>query len=120
MTVTVLSMRLKFPEFSDVSDAELQNDIDEAFRGVDADIWLPGDFDLAWMYLAAHYRMVTISRTASASGQLVSSERIGEISITYKTPELPQVESSSDLTTTPYGVRYLEYCHLNFPPVAVI
>lgn len=119
MTVSVISMKLKFPEFADETDAAIGFALEEASRNVD-DSWLPKDQDLGLMYLAAHYLMVSISRRESGSGQQVASERMGEMSITYKTADQPKAAESSDLTTTPYGTRFLELAHLNFPPVAII
>jgi hypothetical protein len=119
MTVTTVSMKLKFPEFVDETDAAVGFALEEASRNVDS-TWLPGDQDLALMYLAAHYIMVTISRRDSGEGELLASERMGEMSMTYAVPELPKAATSSDLTTTPYGTRFLELAHLNFPPVMVI
>jgi hypothetical protein len=75
---------------------------------------------LAWMYMTAHYLQVSITRAATTTGQQIQSERIGEISISYATPQQPNMASPSDLTTTPYGTRYLELANLNFPPVLVI
>lgn len=119
MDVNASSMKMKFPEFEDQPDARIELCIEEAQRNVD-DTWLPGDQKLGLMYLAAHYLMVSISRAASGTGQQIASERIGEISITYAQTKQPSPDMSSDLTTTPYGTRFLELAHLNFPPVAII
>lgn len=119
MTVTTVSMKLKFPEFESETDASVGFALEEAARNVDS-TWLPGDRDLGLMYLAAHYLTVSISRRESGTDQLVASERMGEMSITYAVPKLPDSASSSDLTTTPYGTRFLELAHLNHPPVMIV
>lgn len=116
---TSTAMKLKFPEFASTPDATVEFAIADASRHVD-DTWLVGDQTAAVMWLAAHYLMVTISRTESGSGQMISSERWGEMSITYKTPEMPTALSYSDYTTTPYGTRYRELLALNQPAVAII
>jgi len=118
MTVTTVSMRLKFPELSGETDAAVQNSIDEASRNVD-DTWFPGDQDLALLYLAAHYLMISMQRRESGTGQQVSAERIGEMSWTYVSPDKPNPEDL-DISSTSYGRRYLELARLNFFPVAVI
>ena len=118
-TVTVTAIKLKFPEFADIDDAAIEFAIEEAASNVD-DTWIARDKNLAWMYMAAHYLMVSISRAASGTGQQIQSERIGEISVTYAPTPQPTMASPSDLTTTPYGTRYLELANLNHPPVMVI
>lgn len=117
MTVSAVSVKLKFPEFSSEDNGFVEMAIEEASRAVD-DTWLPGDHDLAILYYTAHIMAVSILRREG--GQMVESERFGEIAITYKTPAQPKSTDSSDLTTTAYGTRFLELAHLNFPPVAVI
>jgi len=115
--VTVVAMRGKFPEFSSVPDSTIEFALEEAARNVD-DSWLAGDQALGLMYLAAHYIMVAVSR--GDSGQQVKSETIGRMSITYATPQQPTPAEESDLTTSPYGVRFLELTKLNFPPIMVV
>lgn len=119
MTPTATSIKLRFPEFSDIPDMTVEFAIEEASRHVD-DTWLPEDKPLALSYLAAHYIMVAKSRQESDSGQMISAETIGRISIRYATPEQPKAASPSDLTTTPYGARYLELATLNNPPIATV
>jgi hypothetical protein len=119
MSVTSTSLKLKFPEFKDEDPATIEFAIEEASRNVD-DTWSVKDVDLGVYYYAAHLLMVSISRRESASGQQVASERFGEMSITYKTPEQPTQANPSDLTTTIYGARFLELATLNFPAVAII
>jgi Protein of unknown function (DUF4054) len=118
-TLTAANIKIKFPEFAGTDDAQIEFAIEEAARNVD-DTWLEKDKMLGWMYMTAHYLMVSISRAASGTGQQIQSERIGEISVTYATSQQPTIASPSDLTTTPYGTRFLELANLNFPPVLVI
>jgi hypothetical protein len=113
------NLKLKFPEFAQLDDATVEFAIEEASRNVD-DSWLPKDATLGLLYLAAHYLMVGQQRAQSATGQVVQSEKMGEMSITYA--QFPQINATdaSDLKTTLYGVRFLELAHINFPPIAVI
>lgn len=113
------NIKVKFPEFADVPDAAVEFAIEEAARNVD-DTWLPLDQALALMYYAGHVLMITLSRAESASGQQVTSERIGEINLTYKTPTQPTEADASDLTTTPYGIKFRDLARRNFPAVVVV
>ena len=115
--LTAANIKLRFSEFENIDDAKIEFAIEEASRCID-DSWLAKDKNLAWAYLSAHYLMVSISRSVSGTGQKVISERIGEISVTYSDP--PQQSSETDMTTTPYGVRYLELVGKNFPAIMVI
>jgi hypothetical protein len=117
--VTSTAIKNKFHEFSDVPDTHIEFAIEEASRNVD-DTWLEGDRILGVMYLAAHYLKVAISRSASDTGQQVQSERIGEISVTYHPIQQPTMASQSDLTTTPYGTRWLELAKFNHPAILVV
>lgn len=116
---SAINIKMKFPEFADLADGTIEFAIEEASRGVD-DTWLTKDQTLGVMYLTAHYLMVSISRAESASGQQVRSETIGRMSITYETPAQPTNADASDLTTTPYGTRYLDLLRLNQPPIMVV
>ncbi len=64
--------------------------------------------------------MVSQMRAQAANGQIVQSERMGEMSITYATYPQPLPTDAMDLRTTLYGLRYLELAHINFPAIAVI
>jgi len=116
-TLTTANIKMRFSEFEDVDDAKIEFAIEEAGRCID-DSWLVKDKMLAWSYLSAHYLMVWVSRAASGTGQKIASERIGEISVTYD--NTAGQSSETDLTTTPYGVRYFELAQKNFPAIMVI
>lgn len=116
-TVSATTLKLRFPEFADELDATVEFAIEDAARGIDATRW-GNDAKLALSYLAGHFLMVAISRRESGTGQTMSSERIGEISMTYKDPVKPI--DASDLTSTPYGARYLDLAKFNFPAIAII
>lgn len=116
---TALSMKLKFPEFKDQDDMTIEFAIEEAQRSVD-DTWLEKDQMLAIMYLAGHYLEITIARSETGGGQMIRSETIGRMSITYATPEQPNMKSFDDFTTTMYGTRFLDLARKNFPAVAIV
>ena len=119
MTVTAATMMLKFPEFTKEDPASIEFAIEEAVLNTTA-TWSFPDRDLGTMYYAAHLLMVSISRRESAEGQVIQSERVGELSVTYKVPDQPTEVNPSDLTTTIYGARFLELAKLNFPPVLTV
>lgn len=117
MAVTAVSFKTFFPEYAGESDAFVEFRIAEAMRKVD-DSWLPADVDLATLYLAAHYVTVSVQQRESGTGQVVTSERFGPMSISYGSAQQPG--SYSDLSSTTYGERFLELVTLNFPAVAVV
>jgi hypothetical protein len=115
---TVGDVKRRFPEFDNVEDPQVAFAIEEAT--VICDSSLGSRQTLATIYLAAHYLMVSKSRAESASGQMVVSETIGRMTTRYATPQPPDEKEPSDLTTTPYGVRYLELCRRAFGTGAVV
>jgi hypothetical protein len=121
MTITLpssVNMKMRFPEFADVEDTTIEFAIEEASGGVD-DSWLDRDKTLAVMYLAAHYLMVSIQRSESATGQSIRSETIGRMSITYDSAGAVNADAG-DLGSTQYGTRYLDMLRGNKPPIMVI
>jgi hypothetical protein len=116
---TSFSIKAKFPEFSGVPDPVVEFAIEEASLAVDS-TWLPSNQLMAISYLAAHFLMISLSAAESANGQMVSREDIGEISISYRSPEAPQENFDTDLYSTPYGVRFADLLSKNFPAVAII
>lgn len=114
---TASAVKLKFPEFAAVPDATVEFAIEEATLGVD-DTWLPSYGTVALMYLAGHHLMVSISRAESGTGQMIKSESMGGMSITYDiTTTQPD---PGDYTTTPYGSRYLDLLKGNVPAVLLL
>jgi hypothetical protein len=117
------NIKFKFPEFNIVDDATIEFAIEEAVIACGGDgNWIDeANQTLAIMYYTAHLLMVSIQRAQSAAGQVVSSERVGELSVTYAVPQMSQPsESAIDLTMTPYGVRFLGLVRSNFPAVLTV
>lgn len=119
MTVTVTiptatSIKTRFPEFADVSDAVVEFAIEEARLGV-RDNWSVG-YNLAIVYLVAHYVASSIAASASAGSGgegNIASESIGRLSISYA--QSPNDNATHDDTsTTSYGRRYDELVARNF------
>jgi len=115
MTVSVQSMRLRFGEFSELDDGPIQFAIDEAARQVD-NSWMSADIIPAISYLAAHYLAVA-SSSADVGGRAITSESIGQISVSYA---VGQAGSTTELKSTTYGERFLSLMRRNHPAVAII
>ena len=124
---SVDSIKYKFgPSFANVDNASIQFAIEEAvvecgLEGTFGEFgWVDdANYTLAVMYYAAHLMQVSIMRAQSATGQVITSERTPELSVTYAQPGFPTMDRPVDLTMTIYGVRFLQLCEKNFPPVAV-
>lgn len=125
MTITVTiptaaSIKMRFPEFTDVADPVVEFAIEEARLEVGTN-WTVG-YNLAIVYLVAHY--VASSVAASAAGGTgddgdIASESIGRLSISYaKSPNADAV--SDDKTSTSYGRRYVELLGRNFGGPVII
>jgi Protein of unknown function (DUF4054) len=114
------NMKFKFPEFNSVDDATIEFAIEEAVAtcGSDSGQWIDdANLTLGIMYYAAHLLQVSLMRAESATGQVVSSERIGELSVTYAVPDQNR---AIDFTMTIYGSRFLGLARKNFPAILTV
>ncbi len=123
MTVTVtiptaVSIKTRFPEFADVTDANVEFAIEEARLEVGSN-WTVG-YDLAIVYLVAHYvaAAVAASDRASAGGE-IASESIGRLSVSYAQSSSAEA-THADKSSTSYGQRYLDLLQKNFGGPVVI
>lgn len=115
--VSAVAVKMMFPGLSSTPDGAVEYAIREAGRSVD-DSWLPEDQNLAVLYLSAHILTVRTQEDESGTGQRVSSETIGPISVRYEPAgDLPMDEG--DLEATSYGRRFLQLARRNFPPILV-
>jgi hypothetical protein len=126
MTVpTSMNMKFKFPKFRNLDDGEIEFAIEEAVVACgtisgDYGGWLDdANLTLATMYYAAHLLQVAIMRAQSGTGQIKASESTPEFSVSYVTPVQASLDRPIDFTLTIYGVRFLQLCRKNFPPVLV-
>lgn len=117
---TSLSIKNRFPVFAGIPDSVIEFAIEEASLVVDGSWGTATEQLLAISYVVAHFLMVGIQRMESASGQVVTAERIGEMSITYLAPPVPTASDSTDWTTTAFGTRYLAILKRNVPSIAVV
>lgn len=98
----VVAFKSMFPDFADVDDTLVQMALDAAAQFVDA-AW--GDSQVAaTMYLAAHFLSMS-STTSDTSGQLISSESIGRISVSYAS-SAASGGTNGTLGQTSYGVVF--------------
>jgi hypothetical protein len=118
--ITAASVKMRFPAFLDVPDSQIEFAIEEAELSVDQPTL--GDWYLtAFLYRTAHILMVQLQRMQSGTGQIIQSMNIGgEISFTYAPLAQATLAIDSDLTTTAFGLRFLEIIELAVPAVAII
>lgn len=123
MTTSAANIKFKFaPAFNNVDDATVEFALEEAIVAcgqIGDGNWIDdANQTLGIMYYAAHLMQVAIMRYGSGgTGQIVSSERIGELSITYA---VPPPNAPIDFTMTIYGERFLGLVRANFPAVLVV
>ena len=112
---TVTSMRLKFPPIASASDSDIAFAIEEAGVSIDKFSWLANEDALAQSYLAAHYLMLAISTAESATGEqtVAGNHRAYFDTLCCKRRSRARA-TPAIFVSTPYGVRFLELCRLNF------
>ncbi len=116
---TVTNMKFKFPEFRNVDDGTVEFAIEEAVVTCGGEgHWIDdANQTLAMMYYAAHLLQVSIMRAGSGTGQIISSERTPELSVTYA---VPNMNAPIDFTMTIYGERFLGLVRKNFPAILTV
>lgn len=119
---TASSMKFKFPEFRSVDDGIIEFAIEEAMVACGNGKWIDEiNQTLGITYYAAHLLQLSILRAQqSSSGQTISSERTPDMSITYATTPQPTGDETTDLTTTPYGMRFKDLVTKNFPAILTV
>jgi len=112
-------MKFKFPEFRNVDDGTVEFAIEEAVVTCGGEgHWIDdANQTLAMMYYAAHLLQVSIMRAGSGTGQIISSERTPELSVTYA---VPNMNAPIDFTMTIYGERFLGLVRKNFPAILTV
>jgi hypothetical protein len=114
--LNVIALKSMFPALASADDATLQTALDEAAQFVD-DTWAVQDITAATFYLSGHF--ITAAQATSGGGQLVTSERIGQIAITYAAASAAAGAYPS-LQTTSYGQMFLALMRRNSPGIAVV
>jgi hypothetical protein len=115
------NMKFKFPEFRVVDDTSIEFAIEEAVVACGSDDWIDdANQTLGLMYYAAHLLQVSLERAKSGSGQIVTSERTPELSVSYASPPQSAAGEITDLSTTRYGIRFRELVQKNFPAILTV
>ena len=108
---TAISIKTRFPEFADVEDPVVEFAIEEARAEIGTN-WTTG-YNLAIVYLVAHYVASAVAARARGDGGDIASESIGRFSISYaKNANADAVHG--DKSSTSYGRRYVELLGRNF------
>jgi uncharacterized protein DUF4054 len=117
---TAANLKYKFsPAFNAVDDATIEFAIEEAVVNCGNGDWVDdANQTLGLYYYAAHLLQVAMMRAASGgAGQIVSSERTPDLSVTYAVPDQ---NVPIDFTMTIYGERYLGLVRKNFPAILTV
>jgi hypothetical protein len=109
--INATTVKLRFKEFRYEADGDIEFAIEEANREVDPAV-LGKDTNEAFCYLAAHYLMCEIQRRLSGTGQIISSERVGDFNFTYEATDKATRADPSDFSSTFYGSRFQKIVRL--------
>lgn len=111
MIVTPANIKKYFPEFKDLDDEFIQLYIEEALIQIDERRW-GVYYRLGVLYLTAHL-IAMANRTSSgiSPGGIVSSESVGDTSVSYAVPGGITTDNYY-FSQTPYGIRYLELARI--------
>jgi hypothetical protein len=118
MAATAAGLKARYPEFATVADATVTFAIEDASRFVDH-TWFETDRDRAIYALAAHILAIggaLGSAIGNATGP-IKSYKLGDAAETYGSWDGNM--STSGLSTTSYGSRFLMIARANVPAVVV-
>lgn len=121
---TASDLVARFPAFAAVPEATITGAIAEAQNRVDQ-TWLPQDFGIALMLLAAHTMTLDglgtgAESAAAAAGALgFQSMRSGSLSLDRRSSPTSRPDTSL-LNETTYGRRFLALLRVNQPPVVAV
>lgn len=117
--INAATVKMRFPAFRSQPDALVEFAVEEANLACDP-TKLGSFYVPAFLYLTAHILARALQLDAGGNGPLRSVSVGGEITYSYVTPDWPKLTDASDLATTAYGIRFLEYVSLSVPAVAII
>ena len=116
--INVVAFKSMFPGMAEFDDAILQTALDEAGLFVD-ETWAEADVVGGTFYLAAHFLYVA-ETTSGTGGQVVSSERIGQISISYAATGTSGASADyPGLSGSVYGQMFLALMRRNSAGIAI-
>lgn len=99
MSTTVAQVTTIASEFSTLSDDVIQSYIDIAEQYVSLDYWGAEKFDFIHALMTAHIMKQMNAAGTGGAGGTVSSERLGDIAVSYGVT----ATSLDDLSSTTYG-----------------
>jgi hypothetical protein len=113
----VISFKTQFPEFANVDDTTVQIALDQCELYVD-DSW--GDQQIPGaMYLAGHF--LAVSQSGAVGGQMITAERVGEISVNYAVAGTASTgDAETMLTNTVYGRQFYHLLRINSGGVEIV
>jgi hypothetical protein len=114
---TAASIKMRFSEFADAEDSVIEFAIEEARLEVGSN-WTSG-YNLAIVYLVAHYVASSIAASQGGSAGDIASESIGRLSISYATSRNADA-THDDKSSTSYGRRYIELLGRNFSGPVIV
>jgi hypothetical protein len=119
--INVVAFKSMFPQFESVDDSVVQTALDEAALFV-GDDWAASDAQAATFYLAAHF--LTVAQASSSSGgdgRLITSESIGQISVSYAAAASSSSSTSyPSLSNSSYGLMFLAVMRRNSAGIEVV
>jgi hypothetical protein len=117
----LVAFKSTFPELGTLDDSVLQTALDQATLFIDDTVWSAQDLVAGIFYLAAHF-VFTAQSTAGTGGQIISSERIGEIAVTYAVSKGTGSSRATypSLSNSNYGLMYLTLMRRNSPSIAIV
>ena len=104
MSITPSSVKTLFSEFSSVDDSLVQSYIDIAINYVNLSFWGSSRFDFIHSLMTAHLMKLNGADSSSTASGPVSSERLGDISVSYAVNSVNQ----SDFSSTKYGAQIIQ------------
>lgn len=117
MAITAADIKTRFPEFGSLDSTVIDRWLSEAGRNHNVAQWSgKSDDGLAW--LTAHF-LVAFGDTCGVNNQLgpgpLTSSREGQVAASWSPLTVAQIFREDDLSTTPYGRRYLAMLATVFP-----
>jgi hypothetical protein len=118
-TPSAMNLKFKFPKFVALPDTVVEFAIEEAIQACDSTGWTSdGVQTLAIMYYAAHLLQTSITAAATPTGQLITSERIGELSQSYG--GFGGEGAAGYFQSTDEGRKFWQLLTNNFPAVVTV
>jgi hypothetical protein len=126
----------RFPEFRDQDDSVIELVLADANALVTSN-WIPSLRVMGVLLLTAHILYIenliayktknTQGITGTKSSGIITSQKVGPLSVNYAqktefsgTPVVKTDLASADLSSSPYGLRFLELLHLSEPAAILV